>query len=75
MTQASLAHLEEFKRDLLKRISSHPTCGDFAESIDIILNLFDQVEEELVMLSECIDDLAKHTGYQLKEKANEPTNG
>lgn len=70
MKQASLAVLEGFKTHFLENPLHPVKRADLASVISIILGLFDQVEEEGLLLAECVDDLARHTGFQLKEKAN-----
>lgn len=72
MTQASLAVLEGFKNHFLENPLQPVKRADLASVIQIITKLFDQAEWELNALRGCVDDLALHTGYQLKEKTLNP---
>ena len=71
MKQASFAALEALKNALFNFRVEPAKRGDIADAIGHVLALFDQAVDELFHLEECIDDLARHTGYQLKEKARE----
>ena len=72
MWETDLIVLEALKQALSRHALDPVTCGDVANAIAIVLRLFILAEHELTNLGECIDNLAKHTGYQLKEKTLNP---
>lgn len=75
MSQASLAALETLKKVLLNRGSKPATCVNVSNAITLILEIFEEAEEERKALAECIDDLALAQGYQLKEKSKGADHG
>ena len=67
MDPIRLANLEQFKNHFLEHPLKPVKRADLASVIQTISELFAQAEGELSSLSDCVDDLARHTGYQLKD--------
>ena len=72
MYRKELQALASFSEVLKDNPPSNITNGDLAHALDLILALFVLVEHDLTNVEACVDALAAHTGYQLKEKTLNP---
>lgn len=69
MNRETLVKLQILIDDLLEQEELPVTCSGLAHALDKILSQFTEFVASFELFGACLDDLARHVGYQLEAQA------